>query len=366
MGLYKRGEIWWMSFIYQGKQVRRSTETDDRKLAQRIFDKIKGEIAEGKWFERLPGQDLTFKDMADKYLNEYSARNKSARSHTRDKSLIKHLLDHFETRPLLEIRAKEIAAYKETRRGQGASPRTVNYELTLMGHMFNIAAREWEWVRENPARRVSKEKVRNTLERWLTIQEETRLLAKSPPWLRDIVIFAVNTGFRESEILDLKWKQIDFDRATITISEQKNGEIDTLPLCRTVLDLLERKAKDPHGQNDLVFPSANGTRMIHRNLFRAYKSALEKAGLMHVRFHDLRHTFATRLVQSGVDLYTVQKLGRWKTVSMVMRYAHHYPESLRPGIEVMDRLKGGAITNVSQSQKIRGHKSSLRLVTPCI
>lgn len=67
--------------------------------------------------------------------------------------------------------------------------------------------------------------------------------------------------------------------------------------------------------------------------------ALRKAGIARFRFHDLHHTFATRLIQAGVDVYTVQKLGRWKTISMVLRYAHHQPESLRGGAEVLDRLR---------------------------
>lgn len=71
---------------------------------------------------------------------------------------------------------------------------------------------------------------------------------------------------------------------------------------------------------------------------RAFYSAAKKAKVKKLRFHDLRHTFATRLVQAGVDLYTVQKLGRWKNVSMIMRYAHHYPESLRSGVEVLDQF----------------------------
>jgi integrase len=68
------------------------------------------------------------------------------------------------------------------------------------------------------------------------------------------------------------------------------------------------------------------------------RGLLKKADVKRFRFHDLRHTFATRLVQAGADIYTVQKLGRWKTISMVMRYAHHHPESLCAGIEILDRV----------------------------
>jgi Phage integrase family len=79
-----------------------------------------------------------------------------------------------------------------------------------------------------------------------------------------------------------------------------------------------------------------------------------------IRFHDLRHTFATRLVQNGVDFYRVQKLGRWKNVTMVQRYAHHYPESLRAAIEMIDGVKKPIITILSQSQKNRVSMSPLR------
>ncbi|WHZ27051.1 MAG: hypothetical protein OJF51_001847 [Nitrospira sp.] len=75
---------------------------------------------------------------------------------------------------------------------------------------------------------------------------------------------------------------------------------------------------------------------------------MQKADVKRFQFHDLRHTFATRLVQAGCDIYTMQKLGRWKTISMVMRYAHHHPESLRAGIEIFDRVPDGISTVLAQ------------------
>jgi len=148
MGLYQRGAVWWMSFVHQGKQYRRSTETEGKKQAKRILDKIKGEIAEGKWFERLPGEDRTFKELMEKYMAEHSAINKAPRSHERDKSLNKHLVDFFGNSGLVEITPSLIAEYKTARRATGISPRTLNYELALMSHAFTLAIKEWEWVRE--------------------------------------------------------------------------------------------------------------------------------------------------------------------------------------------------------------------------
>ena len=112
-----------------------------------------------------------------------------------------------------------------------------------------------------------------------------------------------------------------------------------------------------------VFPNAVSNRKGNRDLMRAFYVALKKSMVRNFRFHDLRHTFATRLIQNGVDLYAVQKLGRLKTVTMVQRYAHHYPESLRSAIEAMDGVKNQFITNLSQSQKNRGMAVPLRVVS---
>ncbi len=210
--------------------------------------------------------------------------------------------------------------------------------------------------------RVRKERVNTKLERWLSLGEETKLLAASPLWLQEVITFAIHTGFRQAEIMDLKWSQIDFTRRTIIIQEQKNRSVDTLPLNATVLAILLKKAAGDFDPNQRVFVNRFGNRIGSSVLIRAFHGAIRKAGIPELRFHDLRHTFATRLVQNGIELFTVQKLGRWKNTSMVMRYAHHCPESLRAGIEVMDSLKSPIITNLSQSHTDSRQKSPICLV----
>ncbi|MCX5852937.1 MAG: tyrosine-type recombinase/integrase [Deltaproteobacteria bacterium] len=353
MGLYKRGSVWWMGFTHHGEQLRRSTETENKKLAIRIFDKLKGEIAEGKWFPHLEGEDKTFNELMDRYMKEYSAICKAPSSHLRDKGLEKHLRSFFGDSLLTQIAPNMISEYKLRRRADGVSPRTINYELTLMGHAFNLAMKEWEWVKDNPVMRVRKERVNNKVERWLSLDEEQKLLVASPLWLREIITFAIHTGLRQGEIMDLKWSQIDFTRKTLIITEQKNRSVDTLPLNATAFDVLAEKVPCVLDTDKRVFVNHLGNRIGSSVLIRAFHLAEKKAGINKLRFHDLRHTFATRLIQNGVDLFTVQKLGRWKNTSMVTRYAHHCSESLRAGIEVMDSLKPPVITKLSQSQKNR-------------
>ena len=351
MGLFKRGSVWWMSFIYQGKQIKKSTETDDKQLAKRIFDKVKGEVAEQKWFEKSPGEDRTFKELMAKYMAEHSARNKALSSHKRGKSLGAHLLRSFGSMILGAITPKLISDYKTKRREEGAAPATINGEIGLMRHAFNLAINDWEWIKDNPAKRVSREKVNNQIERWLTLEEERKVLNSSPEWLQEIILFALNTGLRLNEILDLKWARVDLSRRTIAILEQKNQSKDTLPLNEISLRILEARAEDLGRGDVYVFHTRNGTRIAGRNLQQAFCLAVKRARIEKFRFHDLRHTFATRLIQAGVDIYTVQKLGRWKSISMVMRYAHHHPESLRSGVEVLDRLGQKFSTNLEQSKE---------------
>lgn len=332
----------------KGRRVRRSTETTDKRLAEKIHAKVLTEITEGRWFEKMPGEQKTFREMMEKYLDEYSANHKAPTSHRRDKSLAKHLNTFFGELILTEIGPKFVYKYKVKRRGERASARTICYELALMSHAYNLAIKEWEWLKDNPVRMVSKDRINNHMERWLTVAEEELLLSVSPGWLRQIVTFAVNTGLRQGEILGLKWPQVDLRRKTVTIFEQKNRSVDTLPLNEGAFNVLRERSKVRHIMTNLVFYSGKGTPIDSGNLRRAFYSAVKKAEIEKLRFHDLRHTFATRLVQAGVDIYTVQRLGRWKTVQMVMRYGHHYPESLRAGVKVLDGIKDEPCEIVSQ------------------
>jgi len=124
-----------------------------------------------------------------------------------------------------------------------------------------------------------------------------------------------------------------------------------LHLSKTAMEILKARAKVRHIRSNYVFLNGIGGKINDRNVIRAFHSALKKSRITPCRFHDLRHSFATRLVQPEKDIYTVQKLGRWKTISSVTRYKNHYPESLRSGIEVLDKLMENHITILSQSNE---------------
>jgi excisionase family DNA binding protein len=334
-GVYKRGLVWWMRFTYRGKQIRVSTESGDKELAQRIYFKVLGEVAEGKWFERLRGEDKTFREMMEKFESEYFSNLASYRA---CRTYVKGLKSFFGDYTLSEITPSLINEFKNRRKTKGVKPATVHRQLDIMKRAFNIAIREWEWCKANPVTRVSLERLNNKRDRWLTLDEEKKLLQACPGWLNEIATFGLNTGMRQGEILSLTWKGVDLFRKTVTVFKSKNNERRTIPLNSTVTEMLKGKSKVRSIKTDLVFHSKAHTPFSQRNIERAFQNALKKAKIEDFGFHDLRHTFATRLVQAGVDLYKVQILLGHKTPAMTQRYAHHYPESLRDGVAVLDKI----------------------------
>lgn len=180
-------------------------------------------------------------------------------------------------------------------------------------------------------------KVSNLIDRWLTYEEEEKLLnaCYDRQWLRD-VIFALNTGMGQGEIINLTWADVDFFRQTATIHKTKNKEKRTVPLNQTVMELLKSKAKVVSISGYLFTQS--GAMSTKREIQRQFYTAPKRAVIKKFRFHDLRHTFATRLAQSGIDIFMIAKLLGHKDIRMTQRYAHHCPESLRHGVNILDAL----------------------------
>ncbi len=330
MGLFKRGQVWWMRFSYQGRQVKRSTEVSDKKLAEKIHAKVITQIVEGKWFDVDPGRDKTFRGMMEKYLSECSI-SKSHASKLRDVSASKQLLPHFGDYTLADITPRLISSYKTKRRQYGAAPATVNKELGLAKHAYNIARKEWEWCRDNPFQLVSMEKVNNARVRYLTDEEFENLLEACEDWFRPIVIVAWHSGMRRGNILSLRFNQVDLFRRVILLDHTKNGERLGIPINDTLYELLKGLSKVRSIKSPFVF---DGIYPVQTQ--RGIKEACKKVGIENFRFHDLRHCFASSLVQRGVDLFRVQKLLGHKDGRMTQRYAHLAPENLREAIKALD------------------------------
>jgi integrase len=347
--MFKRGGVWWASINCKGKRVRKSLETTDKKLAQAIEAKIRTEIVEGKYFEKSTGDNKTLNDMMEKFMKEHAPK---VSVNTQKSYLVslKHLSSFFGDSRLTKITPKIVSDYKVLRYSEGVKPATINRELAMLSKALNLAVKEWEWMKENPVIKVSKEKENNKRDRWLTEDEEKRLLENSPHWLRDILVFALHTGLRQDELLSLQWSRVDLFRKIIIIQESKNGKPRTIPLNQIALDILTEKARVRNLRSDLVFPSNAMTKINCQNLIRAFNIAVRKADIHNFRFHDLRHTFATRLAQRGIDLYKISKLLGHYSIEMTERYAHHCPESLKDGVQVLE--SGHNLVTVGKTRNV--------------
>ena len=251
-------------------------------------------------------------------------------------SFSKNLIKFFGNTKLSLFSTKMISRYKVSRYNEGAKPSTINRELSMLSKSFNLAVNEWEWLEENVVSKVPKEK-ENKRDRWLSLDEEKSVLTVCPDWLSEIVLFALNTGLRKDELLSLEWYRVSLVRKTIIILDTKSGEPKTIPLNKVAFNLLNSKfSKKILRINGLVFVSRVGTKINPDNLRRAFNSALNKVSIENFTFHDLRHTFATRLAQSGIDIYKISKLLGHKDIRMTQRYSHHCTESLRDGVNILD------------------------------
>ena len=335
--MFKRSGVWWTCIRHNGRKIQKSLETSDRKLAKAIEAKVRTEIVEGSYFEKLVGRNKTFKDMMEKFMKEYAPKVSSnmRRSYT---TSLKHLSPYFCESNLLSISPKMISRYKVLRNDEGSAPASVNRELSMLSKAFNLAVREWEWLRDNPASKVPKDKENNERDRWLTKDDEKKILDNSPEWLREIIVFNLNTGLRIQELLSLEWSRVNLLRRTILIQETKNGSPKTLPLNKIAMGVIERKSEEKVRmlKGDFVFLSTNGKKINPHVLRVSFYTVLRNVGIENVWLHDLRRTFATRLAQAGVDLYKISKLLGHKDIKMTQRYAHHCPDSLRDGVEILE------------------------------
>jgi len=325
----KRSGIWWIRYNDATGHEHRE-RVGAKGLSRRLYEKRKTEIREGRYFPPEHRRVLLVREILDDYRRWAET---SGRTIADSGLAYKRLYDSFGSKPADALLPDEIETFMLSL-SQTLSPASVNRHLQLLRAAYNRALRA-EKLTRNPFRHVRLFKENNERVRYLTEEEETRLkkVLSEKNW--NLVEVAMHTGLRREKQFNLRWANIDFHTCTITVLKPKNGERRYVPMNDRVKEIFQNLSS--RLKSEWVFPSETGKTPLNPNNFtnRVFKPALEdkRAKITDFHWHDLRHTFASRLVMKGVDLYTVQILLGHKTPEMVQRYAHLSPGHLRQAVE---------------------------------
>ncbi len=344
--LYKRrrpdgskNPVWYYDFEFNKKHYNGSTRETAKERAREVEDQRREE-ARG----RGRVQDIPFSyagdekpaplNLCDEYLRLHAAGKKAR---TFFEWTVTVLKDHFGTRLLSQIGPREVQEFLAARRAD-VKTATANRSLTVLKHMLKKAV-EWRYAATNPAIGFKPEKERNGREFFLKPDQADELLEKTPDRIRPLVVAALHTGARRGELLGLTWEDVDLERHRVTFRNTKNGEDRTVRMSETLTATLRRLPSRLQGGS--VFCSDDGKALEPAAFRKEFETAVKGAGLKGFRFHDLRHSAASFLVQAGIPLNTVRERLGHKSLAMTLRYAHLAPEHQEDAANAMDRLHAG-------------------------
>ncbi|MCB0263814.1 MAG: site-specific integrase [Calditrichia bacterium] len=309
-----RKPVWVYNFMYNGKRYCKVAGAT-KEQAYRAELKKREELFEAEIGLVPMINDLTIDEFSMKYLKRCSHK----KSIKRDELSVRTLLRYFQGMKLSEIKPNQIQDYILARLAKGKRGSTVNRELACLKTMFNLAIK-WENARKNPVRDVEFQKEPPGRVRYLKAEEGKRLIDCAADHLKPIIIVALYTGMRLSEILTLKWSQIhinDEEHPFIELTETKNNKVRFIELNE---DTISEINKLRGNGSEYVFLSDRNKPM--KRITKSFHTALKKAGIDNFRFHDLRHTFASHYLMDGGDLLSLKDILGHSSIKMVDRYTH--------------------------------------------
>lgn len=349
MALYKRqsGGAWWVRFQSGGKTVRRSTGTSVRELAEEIEANLRTRyIRRAKLGESVK----TWKEAVANYRKQSSWR---ASTKVRNDYALTFFV-HIENLPLVDINTEACrAARAYVERTQ--SPASANRIMAVFKAVLRSAYKD-EWIKVIPY--VPMATIQQTEITPLTPEQCSRLAAELPPHLRAPMLFSVLTGMRASNVRDLDWSRVDLENGHVTVraSQYKTNRDQRFPLSAAAVALLSSLPN----RSGRVF-LYDGNPISGKFNTAAFRKARRRAGLDRVRWHDLRHTFASLLASAGASDRVLQALGGWSSPRMVTRYAHLKPSDMRPHADAVGTILDTALT-ISASKK--EDESAIKQVVP--
>ena len=246
-------------------------------------------------------------------------------------------------KPLKAIAPIHLERIKKNMAEAGRAARSVTYVLAVVRQVFNFARDHDLFAGQNPVTKIKKPSADNRRVRFLTHEEADRLLAalaERSPQVRDMALLSLHCGLRAGEVFALTWGDVDMERGVLTLRDTKSGKTRAAIMTEAVRAMFD--ARERGGHASLVFPARGGGKIVQ--VSDAFDRTVRALGLndgvedsrQKVVFHTLRHTFASWLVEQGVDLYSVKELMGHGNLVMTERYAHLAPDKLRRAVKTLE------------------------------
>lgn len=346
MSLFKRQDspYWWVKLAHKGRRLQQSTGTSDKAKAREYHDKLKASLWDQERLGVKPSR--TWNEAVVRYLAETSHKA----SQFADKAHLRWVDRFLGGVALGKIDRELLDRIHSARLAEGAANSTVNRTMEVIRAVMRRAANEWDWLDRVPRIRMLPEPTRRV--RWITRDEADRLIAELPEHLAAMVQFSLETGLRRANVTGLEWSQVSLERRTAWIhpDQAKARKAIAVPLSATAVVVLRGQI----GKHSTHVFSYRGNPVRQVNT-KAWRQALQRAGIAEFRWHDLRHTWASWHAQAGTPLHVLQELGGWECVEMVRRYAHLSTVHLAEYVDRVSSLrlvaKDGVATNGLRAQK---------------
>jgi len=321
--------LWYVRLMHDGKD-RRFGSFPTKTKAREFYQKAKTEQHEGRFFpERYQHGGY---ELVQAAIDRYLANMEGGKTYSDHVYFAKWWGKQFVGKRLNAISVTRMEGIrKELMRGR--SNGRVNKYVDWLRACLNVAIKH-DKLTVNPVAKLTSLPEPETKTRLLTPGEESELLKAVGPTMAAWVRFAILTGLRQTEQFTLEWANVDLELGIITLPETKAGGVQYAPLNEEAKDILRNL--DSWQRSKWVFPSGNpATHANIANLKRRFRKAVKQSGIPWVRWHDLRHCFASRLAMSRAPLGTIAALLRHSGTGLVKRYAHLDPDHLRHAVELV-------------------------------
>lgn len=336
-GIYKRPDsrYWWINAtLPNGKRVRESAGTEDRAEAEAYLAKLKLDAYREHHFGIKPNR--SWQEAVVRFLAV-----KATLRDVKGYQGICRRLDHYLGDSMLnQINGDIIWSIIQGEMKRGNAIATINRHLAVTRAIMRMARDEWQWIDSMPKIRLLSGEVER--DRWLTRDEADKLIAASPPHLAALIKFALATGCRASEITGLEWNRVDLERRTAWLDKTKNKTPRGVPLNSDAIEVLESVM----GQSARYCFTYKGEPIKRAITNHAWYAAVERVGLTDLRFHDLRHTWASWHRQAGTSCDELKDLGGWKSRQMVDRYAKFATEHLTAAASRIESGREGKVISL--------------------